>query len=158
MYYVYGNHDNKNDDWAAKKMEEMGVTVLQDEMITISDDIQLIGLLDPKLKAEDPETLFPKLNLYYDYPIIVLQHRPKHYQMLSELGADLVMAGHTHGFNIPFYLTLPLLSDSYYGLKKYNEMSAITSSGVSAWGFHYKFPAESEVVNIHVTFNSDSQK
>ena len=153
MYYVYGNHDNKTDDWAAKKMDEMGVTVLQDEVIKIGEDIQLVGLLDPKVNAEDPETLFPKLNLNHENPIIVLQHRPIHYKMLSKLGADLVMAGHSHGFNIPFYLTLPLLSDSYYGLKTYDEMSAITSSGVSAWGFHYKFPAESEVVNIHVTFN-----
>ena len=30
--------------------------------------------------------------------------------------------------------------------------SAITTSGVSAWGYHYKWPAESEVVTIHVTF------
>ena len=113
-------------------MEEMDVTVLKDEMIRIGDDIQLIGLLDHKVNAKDPELLFPDLNLDYNEPIIVLERRPKNYRMLSELGTDLVMAGHTHGFNIPFYLMRPLFSDSYYGLKTYNGMSGINSSDVSA--------------------------
>ena len=37
-------------------------------------------------------------------------------------------------------------------IKKYGDMTAIVTSGVSAWGFHYKWPAKSEVVNIRLSF------
>jgi hypothetical protein len=41
----------------------------------------------------------------------------------------------------------------FSGIESYGKMTAVTTSGVSAWGFHYKWPAESEVVKIHLTFD-----
>ena len=71
---------------------------------------------------------------------------------MADAGCDLAMAGHTHGFNIPQFLGSAMFEDMYYGIKKYDNMTAITTSGVAAWGFHYKWPAKSEVVTIHLTF------
>jgi hypothetical protein len=45
----------------------------------------------------------------------------------------------------------------YYGIRRYDNMTAVVTSGVSAWGFHYKWPAVSEIVTIHVTFDGDVQ-
>lgn len=152
IYYIYGNHDNSVDDWAAKEMEAMGAVVLEDEMTLIGQDIQLIGRLDPKQDAVSADQLFEKLRPDPDKPLIVLTHRPVHLRKLADHGCDLAMAGHTHGFNIPMFLGTNILGDMYYGIRQFGRMNAITTSGVSGWGFHYKWPAKSEVVTIHITF------
>ena len=152
IYYIYGNHDNSIDDWAAEQMRWMGVTVLEDEMTVIGEDIQLIGCLDPEHGAKSLEDLFAQCAPDPDKPVIVMTHRPSHLQKLADLGSDLTVAGHTHGFTIPTCFAASMFSDMYSGCRKYGDMTAVTTSGVSAWGFHYKWPAASEVVSIHVTF------
>ena len=99
MYYVYGNHDNNMDDWAANLMREMGATVLEDEITIIGKDIQLMGCMDAKYGAKDLNSLFEDCHPDPDKPILVLTHRPKGFQQMSELGANIAMAGHTHGFD-----------------------------------------------------------
>ena len=150
-YFIYGNHDDAVEDWAAEQMRALGVTVLKDETALLGEDIQLVGRMDPKHKRLSAAELMAGLDR--DKPILVLTHRPKGFQELADLGCDLAMAGHTHGFNIPQFLGANLLQDTYYGIKRYGDMTAVTTSGVSAWGFHYKWPAVSEVVSIHVTFD-----
>ena len=160
IYYVYGNHDGLMEDWvpgAKDAVLKAGVKVLADEMVTLGEDIQLIGCLDPKLRAEDFETLYARLQPDPDKPLIVLTHRPKHFREMAALGVDLVMAGHTHGFNIPHFFSTSLVNDMLDGLKTYGDMTAITSSGVGAWGFHYNWPAESEVVCIQLHFNGTEE-
>ena len=160
IYYVYGNHDGLMEDWvpgAKDAVLKAGVKVLADEMVTLGEDIQLIGCLDPKLRAEDFETLYVRLQPDPDKPLIVLTHRPKHFREMAALGVDLVMAGHTHGFNIPHFFSTSLVNDMLDGLKTYGDMTAITSSGVGAWGFHYTWPAESEVVCIQLHFNGTEE-
>ena len=151
IYYVYGNHDEYTDDWAAEKMREMGVTVLEDEMAYL-EDVQLVGRLDYKETPLPLEELNQRLNVDFSKPAVVLQHRPREFKKLSETGYDLVMTGHTHGFNIPQGLTLSFLYDMLHGHREYGNLDAVVTSGVSAWGFHYKFPSKSEVVKLHVTF------
>ena len=156
IYYVYGNHDGLMDDWVPGAKEALlgeGVTVLADEMVLLGEDIQLIGCLDPKLRAEDFGTLFRRLNPDPEKPIIVLTHRPKHFAQMASLGVDLAMAGHTHGFNIPQFFGTSFVNDMLEGMKKYGDLSAVTTTGVGAWGFHYKWPAQSEVVSICLHFN-----
>lgn len=150
VYFIYGNHDNITESWAAEQMRSLGSTVLEDEVALLGPDIQLIGRMDPKHNQLDMARLMEGLDP--EKPILVLTHRPEEFQKMADLGCDLAMAGHTHGFNIPQFLGAPLLGDTYYGLKRYGGMTSITTSGVSAWGFHYKWPAISEVVGIHVTF------
>ena len=48
IYYVYGNHDGLVEDWvpgAKDAILNAGVKILADEMVTIGEDIQLIGCL-----------------------------------------------------------------------------------------------------------------
>ena len=60
------------------------------------------------------------------------------------------MSGHTHGFNIPMIAAVYWRADVISGIKSYGNMTAVVTSGVSGWGFHYKFPAKNEVVLIHL--------
>ena len=153
IYLIYGNHDAAIERGVFDRLSDAGVTILQDEMTVIAGDIQLIGYMDPVFDSVSLDDLFNSCAPDQDAPIIILTHRPSHFGQMSDLGCDLVMAGHTHGFNIPQFLGSNLFGDMYYGIRQYGSMTAITSSGVSAWGFHYKWPARSEVVTIHVTFD-----
>ena len=157
IYYIYGNHDSRTDDWAARQMKDMGAIVLEDEMVLLGEDIQLIGCLDPRHHGEPCEALFDRVKPDLRKPVLVLTHRPRHFGKLEELGCDLVMAGHTHGFNIPQFMGGNILGDMYSGIRAYGDMTAVTTSGVGAWGFHYKWPARSEVVHLHVSFASGEE-
>ena len=44
--------------------------------------------------------------------------------------------------------------------KQIKNTTVIVTSGISAWGFHYKWPAKSELVNIEVHFGgkTDAEK
>lgn len=149
MFYVSGNHDGA---WVAEEMQKAGVTVLDGKMVTVGRDIQLIGVPDEHHGASDIEQLFSQVRPDPDKPIITVIHRPSHYSALSALGSDLAVSGHTHGFNVFSFLGANILGDMYCGAEEYGDMTAITTSGVSAWGFHYKWPAQSEIVKIHLTF------
>ena len=152
IYFVFGNHDDYKDETTANVMDELGVTILQDETVTIGGDIQLIGRMDTVAETLDIDELIKKEDIDTGKPLIVLQHRPIEYQKLADAGCDLVMSGHTHGFNIPQFAGNVTRFDMLQGIKKYGDMTAIVTSGVSAWGFHYKWPAKSEVVNIRLSF------
>ena len=152
IYYVYGNHDDPGTGWAAEQMRSMGAEVLDDRMVLLGEDIQLIGHHDPTHSDLTGPELLSRLEIDDTKPVLVLTHRPKEFADLAEQGADLVLAGHTHGFNIPFFLGGPAFNDMYYGIRSYGNMTAITTSGVSAWGWHYKWPAISEIVRIELQF------
>ena len=151
-FFIYGNHDDATEDWAAEQMRAFGVQVLEDERVTLGEDIQLVGRMDPKHNEMEMGELLATQGVDVSRPVLVLTHRPADFRKMAELGCDLAMAGHTHGFNIPMFLGSTLFGDMYYGIAQYGQMTAITTSGVSAWGFHYKFPAISEVVTVHVHF------
>ncbi len=160
VYFIYGNHDDSTDDWAAETMRSMGVNVLEDEMVELSSTVtgdtgvQLIGRLDPMEHPKGLKELMNNLQPDQTKPIIMLNHRPEQFQEMSGLGVDLAMSGHTHGFNIPQFAGRNLAYDMYYGFRDYDGMKAITTSGVSVWGFHYRFPSKSEIVDIHVSFDN----
>ena len=150
VFYVSGNHDGA---WVAEEMRRVGVTVLDGEMVTVGQDIQLIGVPDQRHSASDIERLYSQLQPDPDRPIVTAIHRPSHLSTLSALGSDLAVSGHSHGFNVFSFLGANMLGDMYCGIEKYGDMTAVTTSGVSAWGFHYKWPAQSEIVKIHLTFD-----
>lgn len=153
IFYIYGNHDDARDDWTGTKLREMGMTALGDRMTVLGSDIQLIGHDDPKVSHLTCEQLMASLDIDYDKPVLVLEHRPKEFSRLAELGGDLAVAGHTHGFNIPFFMGSPAFNDMYYGFRKYGDLNAVTTSGASVWGWHYRLPSRSEIVSLHLHFD-----
>ena len=155
MYFIYGNHDDHTEDKTAERLGSYGVKTLNNEMTLIGGDIQLIGKTDPSFSSISTEELIESVKPDTSKPVIMLTHRPKGFQKMADSGCDLAMAGHTHGFNIPQFLGANLFGDMYSGIKTYGSMTAVTTSGVSAWGFHYKFPAVSEVVSLHIRFTGN---
>ncbi len=156
IYFVNGNHEGYTNRDLSDVYEKAGITILEDDLVTIADDITVYGRKDLSQDPKDIEELSELLkenNISKAYPIIVLNHQPRELQQISQADVDLTLCGHTHGEQFP--LTSRLVSrfnDFAYGEKKYDNMTAIVSSGTGGWGVHYKFPAKSEIVRIELKF------
>lgn len=83
--------------------------------------------MDPVAETLAIDELIKKEDRDIDKPVIVLQHRPIEYQKLADAGCDLVMSGHTHGFNIPQFAGNVTRFDMLQGIKKYGDMTAIVT-------------------------------
>lgn len=115
-YYVTGNHEAWIGDIYDELEEQLldaDVTVLHDEVITLSNDkdsIQLIGLDDPDftdrasyVQESILETKLHNMNLKSGFKLL-LSHRPETFGVYVANDIDLVLSGHAHGgqFRIPF--------------------------------------------------------
>lgn len=158
IIYVYGNHDlgrygddkNFTQDSLIKVINKNKITLLKDHFIKIGE-LSIIGRDDYKLKRKSLQELLSQIP---DQTFsIVLDHRPLQLMNHSQLGTDLVLSGHTHDGQIfPLHMIYELfhINELNYGIKDFNGTKAITSSGVSGWGFPIITENHSEygVINI----------
>ena len=105
VYFVTGNHD-----WTCGWTEELitmlesfGVTVLQNEWVTLSrkgDSLVLAGAEDPNGPADmmTPKELVDAIvRETGSPPAILLNHRNDRSELYASLGIPLVFSGHAHG-------------------------------------------------------------
>jgi len=83
---------------------------------------------------------------------VLLLHRPVGVQAAFELGANLVLSGHTHGGQLPpFQILSPIANDGHLsGAYEYGEDLLYVTSGAGFWGPPMRFLAPREVVLIEV--------
>ncbi len=152
IFYVDGNHENRLREDVASLLESAGIVVLRDQVVRLTDGVQLVGVRD----ETDSEKIDPSHwlgNLDADSPIIVLSHRPSHLSEMEKMGVDAVLCAHTHGGRYPFsWIMLPFFNDMIYGEKKYGAMSAITTSGAGGYGIPAKLTAPSEIACLRLSF------
>ena len=117
-YYVTGNHEARIDGLSEflKRLEDKGVTVLQNESVTLNNEnesITLLGVSDPSFQADylfgDEKTVTDSavsdLMNGTDGYTVLLSHRPEMFDVYVKNNVDLVLAGHAHGgqFRLPFF-------------------------------------------------------
>lgn len=153
-YFVFGNHEKyKADEKIADYFEQSGITVLRDEVSVIADDITVIGRMDYYENPQPVDEIIKNNNVDTSKPVIVLSHEPLGLNDLSKAGADLSFSGHTHGEQFPLTRAFVRIgNDMVYGVEKFGNMTAYTSSGAGGWGMHYKFPSGSEIVKAEIIF------
>lgn len=151
FFFSFGNHDEMGvlanvRDYLSKA----GVRILEDEAVTIADDVTLLGRLDYSQRGRE----MAEFDIDRTGPVIVMNHQPTRLAQIAQGGADVVLSGHTHGHQFPLVeLLVNPFNDNVYGLKYFDDMASITTCGVGAWGFHFKFPSRSEVVKLTIRFN-----
>ncbi len=162
-YFVFGNHDAKpyadNPDFTGTEvqqtLEENGIAVLEDESLLINNDIRLIGRIDYSSSHRgQTSTLFETLGM--ERFTLVLDHQPQEYDAYAKAGADLVLSGHTHyGQIFPAgFLLEPLgFADNAYGEKSVGNMTGITTSGVTGWGYPIRTMGHSEYLIVTIKEN-----
>lgn len=146
IYYCEGNHEKEGYYDVVPYMEKANAIYLYNETYVLPNGVVLVGMSDKRDKSL-PEI---KKDVSSDAPCIVIQHRSVGYKKLSK-DADLVVSGHTHGYQFPFIaLGAPFVRDFSYGIKNINGMIAIDTSGVGTWGYKVTWPSKKEVVEIDI--------
>lgn len=151
VYFSLGNHDTKSTESIDALLEKAGIRKLDNSAVMLADAVNLVGQSCEARQAVD--LILSESGMDAGKPTIVLQHIPRQLKQIAESGADLILCGHTHGYHYPFGgLVLQFWNDLVYGQRKFDNALAITSSGAAAWGFHYKFPSDDEIVMLHIQF------
>lgn len=163
-YYIYGNHDRPG-EWGvpaftradlAAAIESNGITILQDKVISLTDDFLLAGREDRgysnRSGRKPVQTLLADADP--DDLILLLDHQPNEYALCGKAGADLILSGHTHGGQLwPIGQVQKLLhiNDHVYGHTFVDsDTQAIVTSGLAGWAYPIKTAAPAEYVIIDI--------
>lgn len=153
VYFVSGNHEAYTGLTYAPYFEKAGITVLDDDVVTVGGDVNIIGRKSSAFGRKDLSEIISENSVDLNEPVIVLNHEPISLAQMSQDGADLTVSGHTHGEQFPFTQKLfSFANDMMYGIEYFDGMPALTTSGAGAWGFHFSLPAKSEIVEITIKF------
>lgn len=150
IYYVSGNHESDCRFPVLDDLNKAGYHDISERAEMLPNGVAIVGRTIA-LKKNLPELLAagdvdPRANR------IILQHIPKQFDYLAD-ECNILMCGHTHGYALPYNAIInPTIQDSTEGLVQKGKMTAITTSGISAWGIRFKWPSNNEVVKIHVTY------
>jgi predicted MPP superfamily phosphohydrolase len=155
VYFVPGNHEYKIDVEACLEwIRKAGISVLRDSVVTIDNQLQLIGRDDRKNKGNRME--WDKLMAQSDptRARILITHQPGDIKEVSEYNLPLILCGHTHrGQIFPVNLIGFLLFHNPYGLQKESASSySYTTAGLGLSGFPFRIGNESEIAIFNIEF------
>lgn len=158
-FYILGNHEGYRNGDTTEYFTEAGVKVLLDQTAVIAGDITIVGMRSEyDSEGSRIDTIMKTDKVNKNSPVIVLKHEPLGIQDIADAGADISMHGHTHGEQFPLtYLPFSFLNDMMQGTKEFGDMTAFTTQGAGGWGFHFKFPAKSEVAKVTINFGVKDQ-
>lgn len=159
VYAVLGNHEyyGGHIDRYVKEMSEIGIPVLQDEVVSAAGGvIYIAGRKDLTAVRMDSEGRLSVSDLLapldHTKPIILLDHQPYAFDKAMEAGADLLLCGHTHrGQFAPNHLITKRLFELDWGHMLKEKMHVIVSSGFGSWGPPIRIASRSEVIHIELT-------
>ena len=165
-YYIFGNHDRQpytsdyengnrtfTDSDLNQSIEKNGIKILNDDKITINNDIVLVGRSDAEWEDSINRTDVNEILNESDLSkyIVVLDHQPVEYEENAQEGVDLQLSGHTHGGQVfPYGMIYDLSDRLNYGEYEIKDMKQIVSSGLTGWGWPMRNEAKCEYVLINI--------
>lgn len=141
-FYVEGNHDLLTDEMR-EEFRKYQITVLEDEVRFIDQSFYLIGRLDRKEKRKELATIVQEVD--FQYPVILLNHRPDDIKNAKQLGVDLQLSGHTHAGQL--FPANFILQHGYY---RFDDYHLVVSPGYGNWGIPIRTSGRNELVVITV--------
>jgi len=156
---ITGNHEFiGNPAISIPYIENHGIRILKDEMVVISDYIQVIGRVDSyggsfsNYQRQPLEKLMEKADS--DKPIIVLDHQPINLDETEKAGVDIQLSGHTHNGQLwPLNYIAALFYEISNGYGKKGNTHIIVSSGFGLWGPMVRTSSSPEIVVLDIKFN-----
>lgn len=164
VYYIYGNHEESNKyitlDNIKNKLTNVGVKVLDNENVEISQSIHLYGIgyqrRSSKTLTKAADDCLKKLNKSkYN---ILLSHNPDCLKTHNKYGIDLILSGHIHGGAIrlfnkgllsPYRIFFPKYDSGMYESKdKITKM--IVSRGMGDCSFKFRLFNNLEIVKVQI--------
>lgn len=178
-YYISGNHDPYTDDYTAftAKLENAGVTVLENETITLysgNSSVSLMGIDDPILLkkntsgVDSSSRISQALDTISDSTegyTILLAHHPEFVNVYAEYGISLVFSGHAHGGQFRFPVVGGLYAPGQGVLPEYDAgvytvdgTKMIVSRGLGNSGFPLRLNNRPELVITELHTGNTSSK
>ena len=165
-FYVTGNHEGRVGEYAELKegLMSIGVTVLEDEKVTLSKDgeeISLLGVNDPTFKTDylfgdDEDVMNESLKSLMDGEenyTVLLSHRPELFMVYAENDVNLVFSGHAHGgqFRLPIIGGLIAPNQGLFpkydsGMYTKGDTNMIVSRGIGNSIIPFRFNNRPEVI------------
>lgn len=164
VYFVWGNHERSSaalhtqfsEEYLRNVIAENGITILEDEVLNINDDLVIVGRED-KYEAKKGKDRKPMEVLMQDVDrsrfVICADHQPSSFEEESRCGVDLILSGHTHGGQIwPARQVEEILAldDGIYGRYEIGNTTAIVTSGFYGWSWPVKSGVPSEYVVVDI--------
>lgn len=163
VFFVDGNHDTYVDAARIKDLcRAAGMRVLENETAEYAG-LQIVGLdymvaddisrdnMHAARRNETIQSTMPKMGVSDSLPTIVLHHSPVGARYIEEAGADLFLAGHTHGGQ---FFPLTLINDRIFeynrGLYHRDGMEVYVSCGSGTFGIPLRIGTDSEVALLHL--------
>lgn len=151
---VFGNHEYYvGYDGSAEFFRQAGIRRLDNEILTLPNGLQLIGINDirtARVTAEQLDRLLQQTDP--NRARILLSHQPLLTEMAARHHIPLMLSGHTHNGQIfPFNFFVKRVYPYIYGLYETGPQSKIyVTSGMFYWGVPLRFFAPSEIVLLHI--------
>lgn len=155
VFISLGNHElyHKPQEWISQfKKINMKVLVDESALINFHEKTFRIAGVAPYGNAARIENLIPKNDQQKIFNII-LSHYPDRADEAASAGADLYLAGHTHGGQFfPWSLVIRFFHKYAKGYYKIGQMHAYISRGAGFWGPPFRFGARAEVTLFKIKF------
>jgi len=158
VYAIPGNHEYIGGAAVAiKYLREHGITVLQDTSVLVDHRFYIAGRDDrdrERFTGQKRKSIQEVLkDVDHNYPIIMMDHQPFHFEDVVAAGVDLQLSGHTHHGQLwPLnYITLAMYEVSW-GYKMKGNTQFYVSSGFGSWGPPVRTGNRPEIVEIMLHF------
>lgn len=161
-YYVIGNHETYIElERAVALIESRGVRVLRNERDDVAG-LQIVGLeymnadeetfdMHPSEESRTIASEMPSIAIDAARPAIVLHHSPVGVEYVRAAGADLMLAGHTHGGQVfPATLLAPFIFEYNRGLYHYEDMPIFVSQGAGTYGPSERLGTKNMIDVLHL--------
>jgi len=158
VYAVLGNHEyiSGQPDQAACLLEDVGVTVLRDQLVEVQGKFIVAGrddLWKERYSGQRRKPLNELLtDINRDLPLILLDHQPRTLAEAAEAGVDIQLSGHTHkGQFFPLNFVTAAVHENNWGLVERGRLSSIVSCGFGTWGPPIRIGNRPEIVLLRIT-------
>jgi predicted MPP superfamily phosphohydrolase len=154
VFIVTGNHElYAGPEPIIEEFKRAGFNVLRDESSEVLPGLVIAGVDDIAFRRRDKnaavEAVDRALASRPDGATIFISHTPIYQERAAELGANLMLSGHTHNGQIwPFTYIVRIVFPLINGRYNVNGMTAITGRGTGTWGPRMRLWKRSELLRI----------
>lgn len=162
VYFTTGNHDiYVGLDRLKRAIAKNGIKIINNKVIH-THGIQLIGLnymnadnkvvnIPASIEKETIKSTLQKLEINHNIPSIFIHHSPIGVNYMHKAGADLVLAGHTHGGQFfPATLIAKIIIPYVKALYKYKSTWIYVTQGVGTFGPPIRIGTNSEATLVRL--------
>ncbi|SKB60794.1 metallophosphoesterase [Alkalitalea saponilacus] len=158
IYASTGNHEYiGGGDPSINYLEQNGIRVLRDTVISIHDNFYVVGREDlhKKWVTGNPRKDLSEIlkDIDRSKPVILLDHQPYNLDDAMEAGVDLQISGHTHHGQLwPFGYVTNRIFEVSRGYKQKGNTHYYVSTGFGTWGPPVRTGNRPEIVLINLYF------